>query len=213
MMECRSKILLLPLVLVIIALTASACMRTPSGSKPMYYYTLEYAPRPERFPRPLPCVLRVERFTATPPFNTQRIIYADKGLHRNAYAYFQWIAPPGELLAFALSRDLRQTQGFQAVWTPDGASPATHIVTGWVEEFIEEDFSQPAQASLRLSIALIDARQSDPVQRILFQKTYSAKAACDDRTPAALSVAMSTATAQISAAIAEDIYRNLTPRN
>jgi ABC-type uncharacterized transport system auxiliary subunit len=209
MMECRSKILLLPLALVVIALTASACMRTPSGSTPVYYYTLEYAPQPQRFARQLPCVLRVERFTATPPFNTQRIIYADKGLHRNAYAHFQWIAPPGELLAFALARDFRQTQGFQAVWTPDGASPPTHLVTGWVEEFLEEDFSQPAQASLRLSIALIDARQSDPVQRILFQKTYSAKAACDEQTPAALSVAMSAATSQISAEIAEDVYNHL----
>ncbi|MFZ1985903.1 MAG: hypothetical protein WAU91_15910, partial [Desulfatitalea sp.] len=110
---------------------------------------------------------------------------------------------------FALARDLRQTQAFQAVWAPDGASPPTHIVTGWVEEFIEEDFSQPANASLRLSIALIDARQSDPVQRILFQKTYSAKAACDERTPAALATAMSAATARISTEITEDIYNHM----
>lgn len=205
---CRCKIVWL-FVALIVFLAPAACMRTPSGAKPVYYYTLDYSPAPRSFEKPLPWVLRVDRFTASPPFNSQRMIYADKGLHRNAYAHFQWVAQPGELLAYALARDLRQTNAFQAVWAPDGASPPTHLVTGWVEEFIEEDFVQPPQAHVKLSISLIDVREADPVRRILFQKTFSAKAPCAESTPAALSVAMSSAVSQISTAVIEEIYSHL----
>lgn len=208
MTACRSKSLLLCNALMI-ALALSACMRSPSASKPVYYYTLSYAPAARSFPQPLPWVLRVDRFTASPPFNSQRMVYADKGLHRNAYAHFQWVAQPGELLAYSLARDLRQTHAFQAVWSPEGGSPPTHLVTGWVEEFLEEDFVQPPQASVKVSISLIDTREPNPVRRILFQKSFSAKAPCQEAAPAALSVAMSTAVSQISAEIVEEIYRHL----
>jgi ABC-type uncharacterized transport system auxiliary subunit len=184
-------------------------MRTPSAAQPVYYYTLDYTPAPRSFAKPLPRVLRVERFTASPPFNSQRMIYADKGLHRNAYAHFQWVAQPGELLAYSLARDLRQTNAFQAVWAPDGASPPTHMVTGWVEEFVEEDFVQPPQASVKVSISLIDVREADPVRRIIFQKTFSAKAPCKESTPSALSMAMSAAVAQISSEMIEEIHSHL----
>ena len=208
MMLCRSKMFRL-LVAVTLVLAFSGCMRAPSAAKPVYYYTLDYSPAPRSFAKPVPWVLRVERFTASPPFNSQRIIYADKGLHRNAYAHFQWVAQPGELLAYSLARDLRQTNAFQAVWAPDGASTPTHLVTGWVEEFTEEDFVQPSQASVKISISLIDVRDADPVRRILFQKTFSAKAPCKESTPAALSVAMSGAVSKISTAMIEEIYSHL----
>ncbi len=205
---CRSKMVRL-LLAVTLALVLAGCMGASSAAKPVYYYTLDYTPAPRSFAKPLPWVLRVERFTASPPFNSQRIVYADKGLHRNAYAHFQWVAQPGELLAYSLARDLRQTNAFQAVWAPDGASPPTHLVTGWVEEFIEEDFIQPPQASVKMSISLIDVREADPVRRILFQKTFGAKVPCEEATPAALSVAMSAAVSQISTAVIEEIYSRL----
>ncbi len=208
MIACRIKCIWLIVALVTV-FALSACMRSPSISKPVYYYTLDYAPAARTFSKTLPWVLRVERFSASPPFNSQRMVYADKGLHRNAYAHFQWVAQPGELLAYSLARDLRQANAFQAVWSPDGASPPTHLVTGWIEEFLEEDSVQPPQASLRVSISLIDAREPDPVRRILFQKTFSAKSPCREAAPAALSVAMSTAVSQISGEMIAEIYRHL----
>lgn len=205
---CRFK-MLWRLVAVVLAVSLWGCMGASSATQPVYYYTLDYAPAPRGFVKPLPWVLRVERFTASPPFNSQRIVYADKGLHRNAYTHFQWVAQPGELLAYSLARDLRRTEAFQAVYAPDGGSPPTHLVTGWVEEFVEEDFVQPPQASVKVNISLISVREPDPVRRILFQKSFSAKAPCTESTPAALSVAMSAAAAQISSAVIEEICSHL----
>lgn len=193
----------LPLIALLFML--AACAGSKAG-KPTYYYTLDY-------PSPVPMensklmnVLRVDRFAATPPFHTQRIIYADKGLHRNAYAHFQWIAAPGEMLAFFLGRDLRSSEAFKAVLSPDATVLPTHIIKGWVETFLEEDFTSRGQASLKLSITLMDARETDVSRRVIFQKSYAAKRECTAKTPAALAAAMSEAAAQISAQMVQDIY-------
>jgi ABC-type uncharacterized transport system auxiliary subunit len=191
-------------------LLSTACMGPSAGVGPTYYYTVDYPPPDGVMDRPLPHVLRVARFTATPPFNTQRIIYADKGLHRNAYASSQWIATPAEMIAHHLARDFQATRSFRAVVAPDTTLPSTHIVNGWVEEFMEEGFVHPEQASLRLTITLIDAMQSDPAERVLFQKSYSAKAPLAESTPAALAEAMSEAAARLAAEIVSDIYGALT---
>ncbi len=187
----------------------TACSLPVSETKPVYYYTIEYAPEPLDIEKRLDYVVRVNRFTATPPYNSQRIIYGDRGLHRNAYASFKWISEPGTLLAFALARDLQQTEAFRAVLAPGTGTPPTHTLQGWVEEFLEEDFTDPAQASVRVSIALIDARRPDPVQRILFQKSYQAKAPCRQKNPAALAEAMSQAVKTLSKQVAQDIYTHL----
>jgi ABC-type uncharacterized transport system auxiliary subunit len=198
--------LLMPTVI----LLSTACMGPSTAVGPTYYYTVDYPPPDGNVERSLPLVLRVARFGATPPFNTQRIIYADKGLHRNAYASSQWIATPAEMIAHHLARDFQSIQLFKAVVAPDATLPSTHIVSGWVEEFIEEGFVHPGQASLRLTITLIDAMQPDPVERVLFQKSYSAKAPLAEQAPAALAEAMSEATARLAAEIIGDIQHVLT---
>lgn len=197
-------------LLLAVILLSMACAGPSAAVGPTYYYTVDYPPPDAVMDRRLPHVLRVARFTATPPFNTQRIIYADKGLHRNAYASSQWIATPAEMTAHQLARDFQSIQAFKAVVSPDTTLPSTHIISGWVEEFIEEGFVRPAQASLRLSITLVDAMQSDPGKRVLFQKSYSAKEPMTEQTPAALAVAMSEATARLAAEIVRDIYSALT---
>lgn len=207
----RSRVLLL-MLLPTVALMPVACVGTTSPAAPVYYYALDYPPPEAITAGPMPHMVRVARFSATPPFNTQRIIYADKGLHRNAYASSQWIAPPGEMLAFALARDLHQTRAYQAVLSPDAALPSTHVVKGWVEQFLEDGTANPARAALRVNITLIDTRPVDPGERILYQKAYDAEAPCTDKTAAALAEAMSTAAAEMAAEIVRDIYDALRSR-
>jgi ABC-type uncharacterized transport system auxiliary subunit len=196
-------------LLLLVPLLCSACMGNSRPSKPIYYYTLGYASPAVSLTPQLPCTLRVERFGASPPFNSQRIIYAHGGLHRNAYAYQQWIAAPGELLSFLFARDLGQCGGFRAVLTPDSALSATHGLHGWVEEFIEKDDTSRWQASATIHITLISNRDHDPARKILLQKRYHADAPCAARTPEALAEAMSQVVAKISGAVIEDVYRRL----
>lgn len=187
----------------------SACLPQSAPPKPFYYYTLDY-PSPELdLGSQLPVVLRVERFSVSPPFNSQRIFYGDKGPYRNAYAHHQWIAAPSELLPFLLARDLRATQAFRAILTPDNSLVPTHLLSGWVEEFLELDQTATWQACLRLNITLIAADEPDPSRRILLQKPYDAQAPCAEKTPAALAQAMGVATGKVSSAVIQDVYEVL----
>ena len=185
------------------------CMPQSSPPKPFYYYTLDYPPPAITLGNVLPVVLRVERFSVSPPFNSQRIFYSEKGPERNAYAYQQWIAAPSDLLPFLVARDLRSTQAFKGVLTPDSNLAATHFLSGWVQEFLEIDSAATWHASLILNITLIDASQPDPTRRILMQQRYNAQALCRAKTPAALAEAMSAAMAEVSSALMRDVYKVL----
>lgn len=201
-----------PIVLVITLcciLVLTGCIGNASTPSAVYYYTLDYQSQAPNAPLRLPVVLRVNRFSVSPPFNTQRIVYAEKNLHRNTYAYHHWIAQPGELLSYLLARDLDGFDGFRAVLPADATQPATHDVYGWVEEFMEKDDHNPWQASIRLHISLASALDPDASRRILMQKRYSQKADCMTKTPAALAQAMSVAVASIYKEIVHDIYSRL----
>ena len=199
------------LLLILPTLMVSGCMGQSAPTKPIYYYTVDYEPQGAVTGESLPWILRVHRFSVSPPFNSQRMIYADKGLHRNGYGYHQWIASPGELLPYLLARDLKHSRSFQAVLTPDAALQATHNVLGWVEQFVEQDAANPRQAFVRLHITLISALETDPSRRVLLQKSYQAKAACMDKTPGALAQAMSDAVAAINQAVVQDLQKQLMP--
>lgn len=191
-------------------LVLTGCIGNASAPSTVYYYTIDYDSEAPSAPSRLPVVLRVNRFSASPPFNTQRIVYAEKNLHRNTYTYHHWIAQPGELLSYLLARDLDYCDGFLAVLPADATQPATHDVYGWIEEFIEIDDHNPWQASISVHITLASALDPDASRRILMQKHYRQKAECKAKTPAALAQAMSAAVAFIYKDVVRDIYSHLT---
>ena len=204
-----STLLRLSLMFLIPAFVSS-CMATAKAPNPIYYYTLDYEAPTFEPAHQLPCVLRVERFSATPPFNSQRIIYAHSELQRNSYAYHQWIAPPAELLPYFLARDLRQSNGFEAVLAPDATIAPTHSLYGWVEQFLEQDGSPEWKASAVIQVTLISNLIHDPTQKILLQKRYAAATPFKTKTPEALARAMSQAVSNISRELERDIYNRLT---
>lgn len=202
----------IPIVLamtLICLLNLTGCVGNASAPSTVYYYTLDYNSEAPNAPSRLPVVLRVNRFSVSPPFNTQRIVYAEKNLHRNSYTYHHWIAQPGELLSYLLARDLDYCGGFRSVLPPDATQAATHDVYGWVEEFIEIDDHNPWQASIRVHITLASTLDPDVSRRILMQKHYHQTADCKAKTPAALAEAMSVAVASIYKEVVHDIYSRL----
>jgi ABC-type uncharacterized transport system auxiliary subunit len=205
----RREIPIVPVIALACLLMLAGCVGTASSPAAVYYYTLDYNSHAPDVPSRLPVVLRVNRFSVSPPFNTQRMVYAEKNLHRNTYAYHHWIAQPGELLSYLLARDLDHCDGFRAVLTADATQPATHEIHGWVEEFIEIDHHNPWQASIRIHITLASAVDPDASRRILMQKRYSGQADCKTKTPGALARAMSLAVASVYEEVVQDIHSRL----
>jgi len=187
----------------------SACMNLKQPGNKIEYYTLEYGLPEMADLKPIPCVIRMERFTVAPVYNTNQIIYRDRSFNRNSYVYHKWRANPGDLVTHSLTRDIRQTGLFKAVLPSDSRHKALFVLEGTVDEFFEWDSEINWKAVLSVNITLITEDEPDTSKSILFQKSYHAAEECNRKDPSALVEAMSRSAAIISEEIIRDIHDRL----
>ena len=192
-----------------IPIVFGACLNLKQPSNKFEFYTLEYASPPRPDLAPLPCAIRVERFSVAPEYNSDRIIYRDKSFKRDSYAYCRWRANPGDLVASFLSRDIKASGLLNAVVSSDSRIPASHLLEGSVDEFFEWDAEEKWEAVLSVSITLVAEDEPDISKRILFQKSYQVREPCEQKNPRALAGAMSRAMSAVSKHIIETLYTHL----
>lgn len=160
---------------------------------------------------PIQAVVRVERFSVAPPYNTSRIVYRDKDFTRETYNYHRWRANPGDLIAHFLYRDFRDSGLFRGVFPGGSRFPASFVLEGTVEELFELDGTEQWEAVLTLSIVLTAQAEPDSSRKVVFQGTYSEIEPCARKNPRAFTEATSRAMARVSKTIIEDVYRVLKP--
>ncbi|MFV9645712.1 MAG: ABC-type transport auxiliary lipoprotein family protein [Desulfobacterales bacterium] len=205
-MNCTRKILY---VFISLILFAPGCLSLKKPVIKIDYYTLEYDSPDVAFQEQLPFVVRIERFLVTPVYNSSRIVYSEQKFKRAAYNYHRWHSSPGDLVTYFLARDMRKSNLFKAVLTYDTRFLSSHAIEGIVDEFYEKDEKDLWKAVLSVSITLVREGEPDISKRVLFQKKYSAKETCEQKTPLALAKAMSNAMAKISEMIITDTYNCL----
>ena len=186
-----------------------ACINLKKPQNRIEYYTLEYDRPAMAGLAPLSSVLRIERFGVAPSYNSSRIIYRDRTFKRDAYAYHRWHANPGNLVTCFLARDMREAAIFRAVLPHDSGFPATHIVAGSVDEFLEWDGDEQWKALLVISITLMAENEPDIAKKIVFQQRYRTEKLCGSKNPRSLAEAMSRAIAELSEKIILDIHGRL----
>jgi len=198
-------------VFIVFAVTAmlSGCLGKQRSPVKIDYYTLEYALNKFQDLKTIPFVLYIERFSVAPVYNSNNIIYKTRQFKRNAYNYHKWRANPGDLITSFLSRDLKNSSLFKAVFEPGSRFSSTHIISGTVDEFFEQDEKHSWTAILTVSITLIKANETDISKRIIFQKRYKTSEKCRRKNPRAIAEAMSKAMAGISEMIITDVYKSL----
>lgn len=190
-------------------LLLESCLNLKQPSHKIEFYTLEYDPPQVADFKPLPLVIRLERFSVAPEYNSERIIYRDKSFKRDAYVYFRWRANPSDLVTSFLSRDIKQSGLFKAVLSFDSRLPSSYLVEGSVDEFFEWDSEERWEAILSVSITLMAENDPDSSKRILFQKNYHTSEPCNQKNPRAIAEAMSQAMSKISKEIIETLYLHL----
>jgi ABC-type uncharacterized transport system auxiliary subunit len=206
----RSKIILILIIGFIIPL--GACLNLKQPRNKIEYYTLEYEPPFVGDFQPLTCVIKVGQFSVSPIYNTKRIIYRDNAFTRSSYAYYKWRANPGDFVTYCLGRDLKQSGLFKAVLLRGSKHPASYIVEGTVDEFLEMDAEDGWEAILAVSIVFMVENESDINKKFLFQKSYRMSKPCQHKNPRALAAAMSQAMSYVSSRIITDIYNCLEGR-
>ena len=199
--------------LAVFPILLSGCMNLKQPVNKIDYYTLESKPPKISGLKPLSHVIKVARFTASPTYNTPRIIYRDRSFNRNSYVYCRWRANPGALVTHILNRDIRHSRLFKAILTSESRFTSSYLLEGTVDEFLEWDMEETWKAVLSLSITLMDENKTDVREKILFQKTYREEAPCERKNPRALAEAMSRAMSEISKQIIKDVYCCLKDRD
>jgi len=196
-------------ILFVMMLVITGCLGKQHPPVKIDYYTLEYELNKFVDLKPIPFVLRIERFAVAPIYNSNNIIYKTGQFRRDAYNYHKWRANPGDMVTSFLSRDLKDSSLFKAIFEPGSRFSSSHIISGTVDEFFEQDEKYSWKAVLSVSIALINASETDISKRILFQKRYSTSEKCSQKNPLAIAEAMSKAMSVISEMIISDVYKSL----
>jgi ABC-type uncharacterized transport system auxiliary subunit len=140
-----------------------------SSTPPPVYYQLDYAPPEAKCAMSFKEGVRVRQFTASSPFDrTAMVVTKPKGevLYSEA---FQWVAPPGRLIAESLLRDLNQGNLFpQAVSGADTTNVPLEL-TGHVFAFAWERTGSAAFPVIEVEVSLTGGQSPG---RVVFRKNY-----------------------------------------
>jgi cholesterol transport system auxiliary component len=200
-------------LLSLLAALLVACL-AGCGKPPMLVnqYILEYPAPVVGGKAKTPEALKVELFSVDQAFNTTSMVYQPQAFQSQVYNYSRWRANPGNLVTDFLIRDLRESGLFKAVFGPQGSGKHRFKLEGGVAEFQELDAADGWQASLALTVTLLDTQQEELPQRVVFQKNYRFLAPMPEKTPQGLAQGMSQAMAQASAKIIQDTYEAVRSR-
>jgi ABC-type uncharacterized transport system auxiliary subunit len=192
-----------------LVLSLTGCISFGGSANRIDYYTLDYVSPKFTQAKTIGSVIKMERFQASPIYNSEKISYMKNNFQTNRYVSQRWETNPAQLVPYFLFRDFRQSGLFKAVLNHDMGFPATHSISGIVDEFFEDDRGRRWEAVLSLDIILMAENEPDPDKRILLQKRYGARKECAGNNPGALAEAMSRAMSELSAQIIADIYKTL----
>jgi cholesterol transport system auxiliary component len=184
------------------------------GKPPMLVnqYILEYPAPVVPGKAKIPTELKVELFSVAQTFNTHAMVYQPRSYQSQSYNYSRWRANPGYLVTDYLIRDLRESGLFKAVYGPDSGGRHRFKLEGGVAEFQELDTAGVWQASLALTVTLLDTDKEELPQRVVFQKNYRVLEPLPEKTPRGLAQGMSRAMEQVSARIISDTYEGARSR-
>jgi ABC-type uncharacterized transport system auxiliary subunit len=177
-----------------------------AGSRPstpdIRQYALFYEPPALSLPR-LEAILAVAPFSASPEYDGTRIVYQERDFTLGEYAYHRWRAAPSQLATNHLLRDLRAGGLFSGVVPADSMVRPTHLLEGNVDEFLERKGKDGVSAVLEMTVCLSEAKRNGTV---ILQKSYRAAVPAGAKNPRALAEAMSSAMAEVSRRIGEDVH-------
>jgi len=192
------------LMVLLTAASLSACGKPPAL---INRYVLDYPPPATARLSPLATAIKVELFSVAEALNRPEMVYKETPYQTGVYRYNRWRTDPGYLVTDYLTRDLRDSRLFKAVFPYDRSGSARFHLEGGVAEFQENDQPGPWKAALALNVTLLDTDQENIADRVVFQRNYQVQEPMLSKTPQGLAEAMSAALEKASKRIIEDVYR------
>ena len=147
----------------------SGCIGSFSASNPPEYYQLDYALEPSECLKPFSGAVRIWPFSASAPFDHERMVIVTPSHAVRFSSTYKWISPPGNMLAEKLMRDLSLSRVFQDAVPVGSPMAAAYEMGGHVYQFALEENGSPPHAVLDLEISLW---QEKPARVVLFRKHF-----------------------------------------
>jgi len=197
------------IVIVVLLVLLTGCFPAKQPQPKIDYYTLEYDPPTAKDAPTLPFILKMEPFSTSLVYDSNRILYREKEFKRSEYAYHKWRAAPGDLIATFLARDFAATSQFKAVILSEAVPAFSHILTGKVDEFYQRSGTDHWEAVLSVNITLSNFMANDTHDIVIFQKRYTYHEKCGQKTPESFVEAMSRSVKKLSGEMIQDVYLSL----
>ena len=189
-------------VLTLIPVTGCSSLLLPKSPPPVYY-RLEYKSVGVKCGKSFTGGLRVWDFITSSPFDQSDMVVIDHGQQVSFSGSFQWITPPGTMVAESLLRDLNETSLFPQVVSGDSPIDVPLALTGHVFTFAWMRQGSTARAVLQVEVSL---SSTGPTSRLIFRHTYELRSApFTEDTAAAFARAMSGIVNQFSQQLRRDL--------
>lgn len=180
------------------------------GGKPAYsvkHYILEYPSLQVEGIQRFNELIKVERFSVSPAFNSTAIVYRENPFGRDAYHYERWRVNPGDMVTDLIIRDLRNSGLFRAIFSYHDAEETRFLLEGQVEEFLEMEEKESWKAMLGIHITFLDLTKKELVEKVVFQRSYRFVELLTEKTPEGLAGGMSKAMERFSRQLIRDLER------
>jgi ABC-type uncharacterized transport system auxiliary subunit len=192
-------------IIFLLMILASGCSFGTKATHPVNQYTLEYpSPIVKEMVR-INELIKVERFSVAQAYDTSAIVYRDGPNLRNIDPYNRWRTKPGEMVTDFLTRDLRHSGLFRAVFSYHENRGTRYLLEGQVEEFLESKEKDGLKAILRLNVTLLDLSKKVLTERVAFQRAYGYTEPLETETYKGLAQAMSRAMEKFSRQMMMDL--------
>jgi ABC-type uncharacterized transport system auxiliary subunit len=198
--------------ILLLIILASGCSL---GAKPAYLvnqYTLEYTSPVLKEMAQINELIKVERFSTAQAFDSLMMVYKEGPNLRNVDAYNRWRTKPGDMVTDNLSRDLRNSGLFRAVFSYNNNEETRYLLEGQVDEFLEVDEKDGRKAILTLSVTFLDLKKEDTTDKVIFQRDYRFIEPFAEKTPEAFAKGMSRAMEKFSKQVISDIFQAIKNR-
>jgi ABC-type uncharacterized transport system auxiliary subunit len=165
---CRSALLVF--LFPIVTLSAGGCggILPEPGPAPVFY-RLAYDPPPVDCPCSFDQRVRVREFSAASPYDQMEMTVLRPGGEVSFSGTYQWVAPPGRMVAESLGRDLSAGDLFPAVSMEADPSFPPLELTGRIYTFAWERNDGKERAVLTVGVSLTDTVGDSG---ILFNRIY-----------------------------------------
>ncbi len=169
---------------------------------PPQYYQIDYPFQPSYCAEPFAGTVRIRPFTASAPYDREQMIATSPRLRVRFSSHYQWVAPPADMVANYLMRDLSSGKVFENVAPAGSFMPAAYAMSGQIYRFDLEKSGASSKAVLELEISL----WREKPRAVIFRKHFHYQSPpLTSNSPGEFAAAMSGLVAQLSMDLRNDL--------